>query len=127
MLAYPLIHAVLGPPHLYADGTNFFLNILDKQGFWAWDTPRLFAQFISQFPLVIAIKIGVRSLVALGNIYSLSLLLLPALLWICAALAQRKSPIFWRIFLAYSLVYVPGSLFSVGEFNLCYALNALIF
>jgi hypothetical protein len=124
---YPLIHLAQSPPHLYADGTNFFLNILDRYGFHAFDKPRFFVQVLSQLPLVGAISFGERSLSTLGLIFSATLLILPGWLWLAASALQLETVNFWRITSAYAITYIPGSLFAIGEFNICIAVNALIF
>lgn len=124
---YPLIHLAQSPPHLYADGTNFFLNILNNYGFHAFDKPRFFAQVLSQLPLVSAISFGERSLSTLGLIFSATLLILPGWLWLAASFLQLQTVNFWRITTAYAITYIPGSLFAIGEFNICIAVNALIF
>ncbi len=124
---YPLIHLAQSPPHLYADGTNFFLNILNNYGFYAFDKPRLFVQVLSQLPLVSAISFGERSLSTLGLVFSATLLILPGWLWLMASALQLDTVNFWRITTAYAITYIPGSLFAIGEFNICIAVNALIF
>lgn len=126
MAIYPIVHLIVAPPHLYADGTNFFLNSLNRLGFYAFDQPRLFAQLISQFPLVLALQLGERHLSSLGLIYSASLLGIPGAIWLAAAGIQFRQAWFWQVVAAYSIVFLPGSLFAIGEYNLCYAINALI-
>ncbi len=126
ILSYPLAHLILAPPHLFADGTDFFLGLLNQKGFHIWDKPRMFAQILTQFPVVVALQSGVRSVTTLGFIFSGTLLLVPGLLWLAAAALHVRTRFFWHVAIAYSIVFVPGSLFAIGEYNVCYAINALV-
>ena len=126
MVAYPGIHLALSPPHLFADGTDFFLGLLNQKGFHIWDKPRMFAQLLTQFPTVLALGSGIRGVGTLGMIFGGSLLLVPSLLWIAAASLHLQTQYFWNVATAYAIVYLPTSLFAIGEFNVCYAINALV-
>jgi hypothetical protein len=69
------VYAVLEDRFLYADGVDFFVNILESEEVYtnAWRNSRLFADFFTQYPLLFAIKSGVRDIETLGYIFSASL------------------------------------------------------
>lgn len=110
---------------LYADGSNFLFNILTKEGFYCFDKPRYFAQFVTQFPAVMAIKAGVCDVNLLINIYSFGLVAIPLAFWWMALFVNYKNDYFWFFLLAFSSVYLNSGFFAIGEYNFTYGAVAL--
>lgn len=110
---------------LYGDGSLFLLNILRNEGFWDYDPARSFAQFVTQSPVVLAVRLGVRDLDTLVHVHSFGLVALPVLAWLVAFLLAFRTPLFWFTTLAFSVSYLTTGFFAIGEFNLTYALSTL--
>lgn len=108
---------------LYSDGAYYFSEILNKDGFTAYeDQPRLFYAALTQIPTVIALRLGLTDLNWLIRIYSFTLLAVPALLYSLALLrARRDDALLALVVGSIATVFLPTCLFSVGEYNIAYA------
>jgi hypothetical protein len=120
-----LLSGIYSARGLYADGSYFLFQVLTLQGFEVTDAPRSFALFLSQLPLVVAIKLGIKDLNVLIRLHSFGLIGIPLSLWIYALYLQLNKNIFWLFILAFSASYLSSGFFAIGEYNLCYALCAL--
>src|SRR5208282_6425056 len=78
-----IVGAILSSRCLYADGAYEFVRVLQAQGFvalwWSWH----FAFYIYEFPLVLAIKLGVTNLAWLRLAWGLGCFLPWPLAMIC--------------------------------------------
>ncbi|WP_338442404.1 hypothetical protein VZG28_05425 [Synechococcus elongatus IITB4] len=109
---------------LYADGSFFLFNILSGQGYWNFDHARSFAQIATQTPVVLAIKSGEVNVNHLVYLHSFGLIGIPILAWFFSCLIHIKSDLFWFFSTAFSITYLTSGFFSIGEYNLAYALTA---
>jgi hypothetical protein len=75
---------------LYADGANYMLHILKDMNFFHVSTTRISATFITQLPLLLALKGGIDSLTILARVYNASLIGLPVLGYVLSAWIVRK-------------------------------------
>lgn len=83
--------AVLTNRFFYADGCHYFFDILRKEGFDAFASSRLYAQYATQLPVVLAIKLGLSDRLLLAWIFGATLYGLPLLsLWACYRLAEPR-------------------------------------
>lgn len=59
--------------HLSADGVNYFIIILDTADFTYISWSRQFANYLTQWPLVLAVKLGLREISLLSSIFAFGL------------------------------------------------------
>lgn len=110
---------------LYADGSYFLLQILQKSTFLDLDHARQHVQWVTQAPVVAAIRGGAQDINLLIRIHSFGLILPPVIAWMAALMVAARGETFWPMLVLYSAVYLSSGFFSVGEYNLAYALVAL--
>ena len=125
ILALIAVTGTLSARALYADGPFFLYQMLTQGGFYTFDTPRVFAQFVMQLPVFLAIEAGLRDLNAIFRIHSFGFVAVPVCFWFSALLLQFRTPVFWLLTLAFSVTYLRSGFFAAGEYNLTYALVAL--
>jgi hypothetical protein len=94
-------------------------------GFYIFDTHRAFAQYMVEWPVYIAIKLGVHDLNILIRVHSFGFVAIPVMFWCGALILQLRTPVFWLLALACSVTYLRSGFFAAGEFNLTYGLVAL--
>ena len=102
LLAYALasIYAANYNRGLYADGSYYLVRMAETQDFLLFDPARTTVQIIRQFPVIMLQHWGDLSLAQLGQVFSLSMLLIPvALCAVCWPIlpSGRKSWIFFPI------------------------------
>lgn len=112
---------------LYADGSFFLYNILLQKNYWDFDKPRAFVQIITQTPVVIGIKFGIKNITELIYLHSLGLVGIPVIIWVFALIQHLQSRHFWTLLVAFSATYLSSGFFAIGEYNLTYALAAYCF
>jgi hypothetical protein len=110
---------------LFADGANFLLQIFHNHNFFSDDKPRYFAQIITQAPVVLAIKAGIRDINILIRLHSFGVIALPLFFWIIALIVQLRYRLFWLFLAAFSLSYLNSGFFAIGEYNLAYSMTGL--
>lgn len=121
ILSLTLFH-VLCLRGIYADGANSLLNILLSESFQDWDKPRKFAQIITQTPVVLALKLGIKNITLLTVLHSLGLFLFPSFFWLMGLVRLKGEVFFWPFFIVYTLVYMNSSFFAISEYNLAYSM-----
>jgi len=105
---------------LYADGAHEFVRVLAAQDFVSLMWSRHFAFYIFQFPLVLAIKLGVTQLVWLRVAFGLGCFLpWPLALLLCRWLARDH---FWLAVAGCAAGYLNAAFLPVGEHILAHAL-----
>jgi hypothetical protein len=110
---------------LFADGSFYLLFVLEHRDVATFGWARWFAQVVTQAPLVLFVKAGLRDLNYLIYLHSFGLIAIPAGLWILALWKLRTSSLFWPFFMVFCVVYLNANLFPVGEHNLAFALAAV--
>ncbi|MBO9377389.1 hypothetical protein GG804_11480 [Sphingomonas histidinilytica] len=110
---------------LYGDGSNFLYHLLRTKDFVHANPSRLCTEWLTQFPVVLALRAGVVDLPALILLHSATLVLMPVALWVLALARLHRDPAFWLAFLLFCIVYFNVGFFAIGEYNLAYALVAL--
>jgi hypothetical protein len=112
---------------LFADGANFFLDILTRVALPWWDHQRIFNHLVTKTPAYLAILLGVRDIVVLRALYSFWILSCPLLIWAAALWGLRRDILFWPFAMFFCLVYFSTDFFAIGEYNLCFALLGYCF
>lgn len=123
LMIFCFVFAVKSYDGLYADGANFLAHALMAKDFysvWPW---REFAINLNQFPLILAITLGVRSVDVLAALYTAGLVAIPMSCYATTTWLTRSNTLA-AIANAFVIccVYFPTALFAVGEFHVLYAL-----
>lgn len=112
---------------LYADGSYFLFNLMVDKTYWNVDEPRKFAQILMQTPVVLAMDVGEIDIRNLIYIHSAGLISAVVCFWISALVIQFRSSFFWVLLVAFSVTYLSSGFFSIGEYNVAYAMVAYCF
>jgi len=115
-------HAILSERVLYADGSNFFVQLLSQNKVWpVADDPkhiRLFANIVNQLPVAIAIKLGVENLGWLRFLFGAGTFLGPVFVYFFCFLLSRRANDYRVFFFALaSLVTcaIPSDIFILNQ------------
>lgn len=110
---------------LLGDGVLFYLCMIFRTGFCDFDWARAFVAYISQWPLAAALENGLSNRSTAQLLFSAGYILPPIVAWLVALWLHRGTLLGWMGLALWSATYLASSLFSVGEYNLTYALAAL--
>lgn len=103
---------------LCADGVFFFQNILEWQWFMIGDYARQFSHYLTQWPVVLAIRaFNVQDMGVLSIVYGASLYAVPLVtLALCGWLVPRSAA-FYLLFPTFAFVYfaINSSLYVISE------------
>jgi hypothetical protein len=110
---------------LYADGSFYLFRILKTADFYNYDKPRLFADILTQAPVVLALKAGILDLSILIRIHSFGLIGIPLAIWAAALIVQMKTDLFWFFVISFSASYLCSGFCAVCHCNLAHAMAAL--
>ena len=112
--------AIFSSRCLYADGAHEFIRVLEAQNFVAFMWSRHFAFYIYEFPLVLAIKLGVTNLAWLRLAFGLGCFLpWPVVLFCCWRISPDN---FWLAVAGCGMGYLNAAIMAVGEHILAHAL-----
>jgi len=114
--------AVASGRGLYADGSYYLVRILEGRTFFAFTPYRTYADHLTQAPVVLAVKLGVRNMHSLIVLHSLGLFAFPAAAWLVAFYRLRNDRLFWPFVLLFAIVYLNLSVMAICDCNLAYAL-----
>lgn len=107
---------------LFWDGAAFLVNVIDKRGFHDFYPARAHVGWVTQLPVLLAVKLGLTDTRLLAMIQSAALFALPLGLYQLALARVRADAILLAAVLAIlALVYLPTSFFIIGEYNATYA------
>jgi hypothetical protein len=107
---------------LFWDGAAFLVNIVDFDKFHDFYPARAHVGWVTQLPVLLAVRLGVVDLKLLATIQSAALFALPAALYQLAMARVRGDGLLLAIVLAIvAAVYLPTSFFIIGEYNAAYA------
>ncbi len=107
---------------LFWDGSSFLVNIVDLGTFHDFYPARAHVGWLTQTPVLLAIKVGVTDTKLLAMIQSAALFALPAGLYSLALARVRADAVLLAIVVVIiAVVYLPTSFFIIGEYNTTYA------
>ncbi len=107
---------------LFWDGSSFLVNIIELGEVHDFYTARAHVDWLTQGPVLLAIKLGVRDIHVLATVYSATLFALPVALYHGALARLRHDGVALAIaMLVLLVVWLPTSFFIVGEYNVTYA------
>ncbi|MGH7950938.1 MAG: hypothetical protein ACREFE_03320 [Limisphaerales bacterium] len=118
--ALSLVLAIFSSRCLYADGAHEFIRVLQAQDFVALMWSRHFAFYIFEFPLVLAIKLGVTNLAWLRLAFGLGCFLPWPIAMMCCCWISPKN--FWLAVVGCAAGYLNAAFMAVGEHILAHAL-----
>lgn len=111
---------------LFVDGSGFLIQIVQREWFFDFYPPRLYAMILAQIPLMIALKAGSSDLHLLAMLLSLGLFALPTGLYTIALWRAKGDPVLLAaVIAAIAVVFMTTSFFIIGEFNSAYAIAIL--
>lgn len=115
-------HNVLASRALFWDGSSFLVNLLDNGKFHDFYLARAHVDWVTQAPVVLLAKLGVRDTRVLAMVYSAALFALPAAFYHYAIVRVRHDALLLASVLAVvAIIYLPTSFFIVGEYNVAFA------
>lgn len=107
---------------LFWDGAAFLVNVVDFRTFHDFYPARAHVGWVTQLPLLAALRLGVTDMNVLAMIQSAALFALPVGLYQLALSRLRDEPLLFTTVLgAIAIVYLPTSFFIIGEYNAAYA------
>ncbi|MFO1079926.1 MAG: hypothetical protein U1E23_04775 [Reyranellaceae bacterium] len=110
---------------LFWDGSSFLVNILELGTFHDFYGARAHVDWLTQMPVLLAAKLGLRDTRLLGMLYSGTLFALPSALYQVALARLRHDPLRLGLMIAaVAVVYLPTWFFIVGEYNVAFAAAA---
>lgn len=119
VFAVSILFEILSARSLYADGSFNFISDLTKRTFAGFAGPRSIADDIFEFPMWLAMHLGVTNLFWLRLAFGLGRLLpWPIALALCYRLAPRH---FWIAALACAAGYLNAAFVAVGEHIVAHA------
>ena len=95
-----LFNSFLCDKHFSADGVDYFRRILEEKDFVHHDWARQYSLYITQWPVVLAVKLGIKNIPMLSLIFAFGIysVYLISLLFCISALRKReKSLLLWPI------------------------------
>ncbi len=111
---------------LLGDGVLFYLCMIFRTGFCDFDWARAFVAYLSQWPLAAALGNGLHDRSMAQYLFSAGYIVPPIAAWLLALWFHRGTMLGWMGLALWCATYLASSLFSVGEYNLTYALAALV-
>lgn len=121
-----IVHATWAARGLIADGSSYLLNELSTGHMTFLGPTRIFAQVLTQLPVVGALHLGVDNMPTLIRLHTFGLVGVPLLIWIAALILQWNGRFFWPIVAMFAAGYLTTGFDAVGEYNTANALVALI-
>ncbi len=107
---------------LFWDGSSFLANIVETGTFHDFYPARAHVGWLTQLPVLAAIKVGVTNTKLLAMIQSAALFALPVGLYNLALARVRADAVLLAVVIAIiAMIYLPTSFFIVGEYNATYA------
>jgi hypothetical protein len=112
---------------LFVDGSAFLVQIVRREWFFDFYSPRLYAMIVGQIPIMTAVTLGVTDLHLLGRLLSLGLFGLPTLFYTFALHRVKDEPVLMAIVIAaIAIVFMTTSFFIIGEYNTAYSICMMV-
>ncbi|MCW5733654.1 MAG: hypothetical protein KIS73_05990 [Enhydrobacter sp.] len=107
---------------LFWDGASFLANLLETGSFHDFYPARAHVAWLTQWPVLLLVRVGVDNVHVLAIVFSATLLAVPAALYHLALARVRDEGALLAAGIAVvGVVYLPTSFFIVGEYNITYA------
>jgi hypothetical protein len=113
---------------LFWDGSAFLAKILEEDTFHDFYPARAHVAWLTQAPVLLLAKAGVRDVHLLAIVYSAMLFGVPTALYhLALARVRDRGALLAAMIAVVALVYLPTSFFIIGEYNIAYAAVAAAF
>ncbi len=113
---------------LFWDGSAFLANILDTGAYHDFYPARAHVAWLTQTPVLLLAKAGVRDTHLLAIVFSATLLAVPVALYhLALARVRDRGALLAAMIAIVAVVYLPTSFFIIGEYNIAYAAVAAAF
>ncbi len=100
LISAALVNSFLIDKHFSADGVYYFFQILQKRTFVHHDWARQYSLYLTQWPVVLALQLGVKDVIALNRLFALgiySVYLISFLLCDIALCEDDKTMLIWPL------------------------------
>lgn len=120
LISVALFDAFSVDKHLSADGVHYFVRILDGATFLHVDDARAFAEYVIQWPLVLAVKAGMTHVPSLSWIFALGIYLPYVLSFaVCLFAVRRDNPAMLSLpLLSMVCINLPADYILAGEHHI---------
>ncbi len=88
--SFPVVYSLMLGKHLSGDGTLYFTSILDTGNFTYFAWSRKFANLLTEWPVVLAVKLQVKTIPSLINLYGIGIYSPYVLSFLICIYAVRK-------------------------------------
>jgi len=113
---------------LFWDGASFLANMLETQGFHDFYPARAHIAWLTEAPVLLLVRAGVRNTHLLAIAFSAMLLAVPTALYhLALARVRDKGALLAAVIAVIATVYLPTCFFIVGEYNIAYAAVTAVF
>ena len=117
--ALSIAFAIVTARCLYADGSFYFVKVLETGNFTEMIGCRSFAGYLFQLPVVIAMGAGITSIPCLTFLFGVGCFCAwPAAMFLCYRMAKEH---FWLVMLACAAGYLNAAFVAVGEHIVAHA------
>jgi hypothetical protein len=112
---------------LFVDGSAFLVQIVRREWFFDFYSPRLYAMVAAQIPIMTAVTLGATDLHFLARLLSFGLFGLPTFFYTLALVRAKNDPVLLAVVIsAIAAIFLTTSFFIVGEYNTAYAIAILV-
>ena len=116
------LHNTLACRGLFWDGSSFLVNLLEHGHFHDFYAARAHVDWVTQAPVLLLARLGVRDTELLAMAQSAALFALPTAFYHLALSRVRRDPVLLAAVLAIiAVVFLPTSFFIIGEYNVAFA------
>ena len=116
------LHNTLACRGLFWDGSSFLVNLLEHGHFHDFYAARAHVDWVTQAPVLLLARLGVRDTELLAMAQSAALFALPTVFYHLALARVRRDPVLLAAVLAIiAVVFLPTSFFIIGEYNVAFA------
>lgn len=116
------LHNTLACRGLFWDGSSFLVNLIDHAHFHDFYAARAHVDWVTQTPVLLLVRAGVRDTEMLAMVQSAALFALPTAFYHLALVRVRRDPVLLAAVLAIiAAVFLPTSFFIIGEYNVAFA------
>ncbi|HEY9648491.1 MAG TPA: hypothetical protein V6C88_19080 [Chroococcidiopsis sp.] len=111
LISYDLFHSFTIDKHLSIDAVGYFTTILDTGNFTDLSWSRQFAEYLTQWPLVFAVQMGIQNLILLKFVFAIGIYLPYLLSFLLCVYALRQEQ---QFLLAFPFLSIVGINLSVN-------------
>jgi hypothetical protein len=107
---------------LFWDGAYFVVDMLGSGGFHDWYPPREHIAWLTEWPVLLLVKAGVRDSRLLAMVFSAAMFAVPTAFYhLALARAREDAVLLAGVMAIVAVVYLPTCFFIIGEYNIVYA------